>query len=705
VKDKKKDILWRVYLVYLSVILFSFLIIGRIVQIQFVEGEIWKKKAKELTIRYFPVEEMRGSILASDGSILATSIPIFDIRMDLAAGHYNEEYFLEHVDSLAWHLNRLFGDKGRKEYKSILLQAWKEQDRFLLLKRNVTYAQLKKVRKFPVFRLGRYKGGLVVVEKSRRELPFRNLAARTIGFERQGINVGLEGGYNKYLRGVSGKRLMRRLANGGWMPVDSRTDIEPKDGNDIVTTIDITYQDVAEDALYRCLEEHKADHGCAVLMEVSTGAIVAIANLQRQEDSTYAETMNFAISECTEPGSTFKLPSLMVALEEGLVSLDDTVDTEGGKHRYFSQVMRDSHEGGYGRISVRKAFELSSNVGISKIVYKAFYQDPQRFIDGLYGMSVNKSLDLDINGEARPMIKSTRSPIWSKYYSLAWMSVGYEVALTPLSILTFYNAVANNGRMVKPMFVREIRQSGSPVEVFEPVVISKSICSKETIAMARSLLEGVVTRGTARNLFNTVYPIAGKTGTAQIANDSQGYDKVNYKASFVGYFPADKPRYSCIVVINNPSRGKYYGGAVAAPVFKEIADKVYATSLEMHDSRLDTVKPPLQPPTVLTANRADIRTVLSPLGIPYEEQELAQWQEQCTDSSLRLKFRGRILSDNLVPDVTGMGAKDGVYLMERCGLKVKLSGRGVIRRQSLEAGSQIPRNGTVVLELAYHEKQ
>ncbi|MCX6272915.1 MAG: penicillin-binding protein [Bacteroidetes bacterium] len=697
-KDKKKDILWRVYLVYFSVIIFGLTIIGRIIHIQFIEGDIWRNKAKEMTYRYFPVDEMRGSILAADGSMLATSVPIFDLRMDLNTNYYTEDFFQANVDSLSYCLSRLFGDKSRREYKNMIEQAYKESDGFLLLKRNVTYSQLKKVRTFPIFRLGRYKGGLVVVEKSRRELPFKMLASRTIGFEREGVNVGLEGGYNKYLRGVSGRVLMRTLSNGAYMPVDSKTDIEPKDGNDIVTTLDVTFQDVAEDALTRCLIANEADHGCAILMEVKTGEIRAIANLTRMEDGSYAEMMNYAISEASEPGSTFKLPSLMVALEDKVIDLNDTVDTEGGRHWYFSQLMRDSHAGGYGRISVKKAFELSSNVGISKIIYKSYYQNPQAWVDGLYRMSLNKPLELDINGEARPIIKSTKNPLWSKFYSLAWMSVGYEVAVTPLQILTFYNAVANDGVMVKPMFVREIRESGLTIESFEPQIINKAICSKSTIKMARQILEGVVKEGTAKNLFSTVYQIAGKTGTAQIANEADGYDHVNYKASFVGYFPADHPKYSCIVVVNNPTKGVYYGGAVAAPVFKEIADKVYATTLDIHqENEVTTISKDI--PKVLAANRYDIGKVVTTLGFTHTADVGSVWLQQVADST-RLYFRPKSMTDGAVPDVTGMSAKDAVFLMEKNGLRVRILGKGAIKRQSLLPGTKAAKNTLVTLELA-----
>jgi cell division protein FtsI (penicillin-binding protein 3) len=687
-----------VYLVYLAVLIFGIIIIARVAHIQFVEGDELKKKVEQNTLRYFPIDEIRGTILDCDGSILATSVPIFDIGMDLGTGYYDDEYFRENVDSLARNLSKLFMDKSRMEYKRLLEQGWEDKDRYLPLKRNVTYTQLKKMRRFPIFRLGRFKGGLVAVEKSKREIPFQQLAARTIGFERKGYKVGLEGGYSQYLEGVSGKRLMRKLSNGDWMPVSNKNEIEPKDGYDIVTTIDINIQDVAENALMRCLQQNEADHGCAILMEVQTGHIKAIANLTRMGNGSYQEVMNYALAEASEPGSTFKLMSLMVALEDEKIRITDTVDCGSGVYFFCNQQMRD-HDGGLGRLSVKQIFEHSSNIGVSKIIYKSYIKEPEKFVDGLYRMGLNKSLEIDIPGEANPKIKSTKSKAWTDCYSLAWMSVGYELAITPMQTLNFYNAVANNGVMVKPMFVKEIRQSGQVIKSFSPEITNKAICSEKTIKSARAMLEGVVTNGTARNVLNAVYKIAGKTGTAQIANLSDGYDHENYKASFAGYFPADNPRYSCIVVVNNPSKGKIYGSAVAAPVFKEIADKVYATQLDIHQEKKNIPDSP-DLPFANGGYQRDLQNIYTALSYQYTTPDASSvWVATISDST-GTSIQPRNFMEGSIPNVTGMSVKDGVYLLEKMGLKVRLSGKGVIRKQNPAAGTKYTTRTLVSLELA-----
>src|SRR5690606_6928859 len=416
---------------------------------------------------------------------------------------------------------------------------------------------------------------------------FNILAARTIGYDREGIQpVGIEGAYSKELRGINGKRLEQKIAGGVWMPISDENEIEPVDGSDVYSTIDVNIQDVAESALMKQLKKHHAGYGCVAVMEVATGEIKAIANLQRVKDSTYYESYNFAVGAATEPGSTFKLPALMAAFEDGYLDLDDMVDTEDGTTKFYDAVMRDSHKGGYGKISIKESFVKSSNVAISKEINRVYSKDPQKFIDRLNKMYVNKKLGIELAGEGTPYIKNTDDKSWSGI-TLPWMSIGYEVELTPLNILTFYNTVANNGKMVKPKFVREIRHRGQLVRKIETEVLNPSVCSEKTIKMAKEMLEGVVEEGTAKNLKNEVYKIAGKTGTAQIANKKLGYKykndlKVSHQASFVGYFPADNPKYTCIVVVNAPSKGVYYGNLVAGPIFKEVADKVYATSIEIH---------------------------------------------------------------------------------------------------------------------------
>jgi cell division protein FtsI (penicillin-binding protein 3) len=697
--SKKSDILKKVYVVYLAMALLGIAIIAKVFYIQVVEGDQWREQAKLLTIKYEKIEAVRGNILASDGSLMAASIPVFDLRMDAGNTHYDDDFFYENVDSLAWHLADLFRDKTRQDYKQMLVKARKNNNRYLLLKRNITYVHLKKVRKFPIFRLGKFKGGIIAEARSRRELPFRWLAFRTIGWDKEGTenDIGLEGAYSKILEGESGRRLMQRIGNGAYRPLNEETEIEPKNGHDILTSIDINIQDVAEDALMRQLIANEADHGCAILMEVETGFIVAIANLGKNGKGEYEEKYNYAIGESSEPGSTFKLASLISALDEGLVKLTDTVDTQGGEVKYANRTMRDSHHGGYGRISVQRAFELSSNVGISKVVYKAYRDKPQQFIDKLYAMRLNQKLGLDIPGEGAPSIKDTKDKYWSKV-SLPWMSIGYEVAVTPLQTLAFYNAIANNGRMVRPQFIKEIHQTGKTVQVFEPVVLVESIVKNpETLPLVRKMLEEVVEKGTATNLRNPLFKIAGKTGTAQIAQQNAGYNKTNYKASFVGYFPADNPKYSCIVVINNPRKGVYYGGSIAGPVFKEIADKVYATRLDPNIKTVDSLPGIL--PLIASGYASDLATIFKEMNVQCKSDIRSYEFATLSSTDSTQKVQSRVVSDMQVPDVTGMGARDAVYLLETAGLKVQIIGKGQVRRQSVLPGSKAKRGSHCIIEL------
>ena len=696
--DNKGEILKRVYLVYFVMVVLGLSVLGKAAYIQIIEGDRWKEQAKKMSLKYENIEAVRGNILAADGSLIAASVPIFELRIDAGNTHYNDDFFYTNVDSLAWHLSSHFKDRSKNEYRQVLEEARKKNNRYLLLKRNISYTDLKKVRRFPIFRLGKYKGGLIIKTKSKRELPFKMLAYRTIGWDKDGTenDVGLEGAYSSMLEGEQGQRLVQRIGSGVWRPLNDENEIDPKNGHDIVTSIDINIQDVAEDALMRQLLSHEADHGCAVLMEVKTGFIVAIANLGKNKKGQYEEKYNYAIGESTEPGSTFKLASIMAALDDGLISLSDTVDTEDGTVRFANRIMRDSHRGGYGRISVRKAFEVSSNVGISKIIHKAYNSQPQKFIDKLYAMHLNQQHGLDIPGEGRPSIKDTENKYWSKV-SLPWMSIGYEVALTPLQTLSLYNAVANNGVMVKPQFIREIRSDGEVIETFGPVVLSPAITKNpETIAQARSLLEGVVIRGTATNLKNPVYSIAGKTGTAQIAQNNAGYNKSNYKASFVGYFPTEDPMYSMIVVISNPSKGVYYGGSIAGPVFKEVADKVYATRLNIAPKKDSTLKPR---PLYASGKSKELQTLYKDMQMTLPDSAyLYEWAHY-THRDNAIEANGIKVEVGNTPDVRGLGARDAVYLLESAGLKVQMSGKGRVKKQSIAPGSKITRGNKCIIEL------
>jgi len=693
--DNRKDILWRVYLIYVGMFLLALTIIGRILYIQIAEGDKWKAKAEKLTMRYFNIEANRGNIYDANGEFLSTSVPIFEVRMDVASPYITDEIFAAGIDSLSYKLATYFGDRSKREYKLLISKARSEKNRYLLLKRNVNYDQLKVLKTFPIFRNGKNKGGLIAHAIDRRIQPYNHLAFRTIGWDKEGKknDLGLEGAFSTELEGQSGKRLMQRIANGNWRPLNNENEIDPRSGNDIISTIDIHLQDVAEEALMKQLIANDADHGCAVLMEVKTGRVKAIANLGKNKTGVYEEKYNYAIGEASEPGSTFKLFSLLAALEDGKTDLDEKYDCTGGVTHYANRTMKDSHLG-TGVLTVKQIFEKSSNVGVSKVIYKAYSSNPQAFIDRLYSFSVNKPLNLEIAGEGMPRIKDTHARSWSKV-SLPWMSIGYEVALTPMQILTFYNAVANNGVMVKPRFVDEIRHSGEPIKVFEPVVINPKIASKRAIDKAKIMLEGVVEEGTGSVLKNPVYKVAGKTGTAQIAMNNAGYNRSSYKGTFVGYFPAENPRYSCIVVINNPTKGVYYGGAISAPVFREIADRVYASDMEMGFTWNDTVKEKSKVP-VSGGFGNDLATLGRWLGFTPGFKLNNNW---IVSDSTGIKIASYNAGNGIVPNVNGMGMRDAVYLLEKHGFKVLTSGIGIVRKQSLKPGSKALPGSVVELKL------
>jgi cell division protein FtsI (penicillin-binding protein 3) len=701
--EAKKAIFMRVYLIYLFIIVFGIAIMVQIARIQILEREYWTNQAETQTLAYKTIEAIRGNIFASDGSLLATDLPNYEIRWDVNTEALNDIIFYDNLDSLSHCLSQLFNDKPASEYKREFIKARKNGERYHLVKRKVTYKQLKKMRSFPIFRSGKYKGGFIYVQKNVRELPFKVLAARTIGYDVEGVNkVGLEGAYSKELSGVGGKRLMQKIAGGVWMPVNEDNEIDPEDGSDLVTTIDVNIQDVAQHALLTQLRKHNAAYGCVVLMEVATGHVKAIANLTKTGEGEYYEKYNYAIGASTEPGSTFKLASLIAAFEDGFIDINDTIDTEDGTYRFYDRVMHDSHKGGYGKITVKRAFEVSTNVGISKIIFNNYAKNPQKFIDRLKKMELHKPLELEIFGEGMPVIKEVKDPSWSGV-TLPWMSIGYELQLTPIQILSFYNAVANNGKMVRPMFVKEVRKRGKVVKRFKTTVITNEICSKSTIKKVREMLEGVVENGTAMNLKNASYKIAGKTGTAQMAIKGSYKDKgkVSYQASFAGYFPAENPKYSCIVVVNAPSNSVYYGNLVAGPIFKEISDKVHSTNMEMHKEIQKTENLARSNfPYSKNGSYAELKTVFTKLNIPLtEKNNQKEWVRTLTGNS-EVEIYDASMNTELTPNVMGMGLQDAVYVLENKGYIVKAVGRGMVKKQSVNPGSRIEKGNLVILELS-----
>ncbi|PIP53977.1 MAG: hypothetical protein COX07_07755 [Bacteroidetes bacterium CG23_combo_of_CG06-09_8_20_14_all_32_9] len=714
----RKDILWRMALLYILMVGFAVIILGKILYIQVVEGNKWKSKANELTQKDIIIEPMRGEIYSDKGKVLASSLPFYEIRFDSKAEGLDKNIYKSNVDALANCLANLFADKPANEYKAALYLGWQTGSRFQLIKRRVTYSQLKKMENFPMFKMGRNKSGFIVIQTNRRAKPFGILAERTIGYvTKERVVVGIEGAFDKYLRGKQGLELMQKLAGNVWMPVNNGNQVEPKDGYDVFTTIDINLQDVAQNALLKQLVKNNAHHGCVVLMEVETGNIKAIANLERYTNKTddvianpghksneisYVENYNYAIGESNEPGSVFKLISMLVALDEGVIDINDTVNTGNGVTTYYGIKMKDAHRGGLGKITVKEVFSHSSNVGVSKIITNYFSDNPHRFVDRIYKLKLNEKLGLDIKGEGIPLVKDPSDSSWSGI-TLPWMSIGYEVKLTPLQILTVYNAVANNGRMVKPRLVKELKFHGEIIKEYPTDVIVSSICSNETLKKLKIMLESVVEEGTARNLKGAIYKIAGKTGTALIANTSHGYSDKNFKktyqASFVGYFPSDNPKYSCIVVVSSPSNSIYYGNVVAGPIFKEIADKVYATSIDIHKPL--NIAPALAGniPVAKSGNKKDIENICKSIDIPIKTTSITSDWVSISQNQKSISLHNININPKQVPDVVGMGLRDALFLLENCGLQVKPIGKGMVKSQSIPAGTKTTNEQIIFIEL------
>jgi cell division protein FtsI (penicillin-binding protein 3) len=705
----RTNILLRVYLAFGLILLFAGAVVYQLCRVQFVQGAKWKAMSKTLSAQYVNVEAARGNIFASDGSLLATSVPEYELHMDmLAGGIVDDAVFQEKVDSLAATLSHFFGDKSTREYARMLRDARKDGDRYQLIQRKVGFQELKQIRKFPIFNMGKYKGGLIVIQQNKRILPYRSLAARTIGYKNdnainadgKSVAVGLEGAYADYINGESGKRLMQRMAGGVWMPVNNDGDeIEPKEGADIISTIDVNFQDVAQQALKKEMITSQADHGCVVLMEVATGEIKAVANFTRTLKGDYEEKMNYAISDAGEPGSTMKLATYMTAFEQHKIDTNTMIDVDGGKMHVIPNnnkyTVTDAELDKYHLITAKVAFEESSNVAAAKFIYDHYNNNPSQFTDQLYSYHLNDKLGLQIPGEGTPLIKTPQSKSWSKL-TLPQMAYGYELKLTPLQMLAFYNSVANNGKMIAPIFVKEIRRLNNTIEQFQARVINEKVCSDATLGKMRSLLEGVVQEGTGKNVIkNPLYTVAGKTGTAQIANGKHGYgEKKMHQASFCGYFPADHPKYSMIVVINNP-QGEYLAAKVAGPVFRAIADRVYSSDLEMNQATPLRFVGNTQLPKAKAGNRKAVQEVYNKLNI----KPLYASNNTGVDTSNGLAFEENKYQKGSVPEVTGMGLSDALYLLGNAGYRVSVHGSGTVVKQSVTGGSIIPKGSKIIIEL------
>jgi cell division protein FtsI (penicillin-binding protein 3) len=683
-------------------------IFGKAFYIQTVEGGYWKSLSDSLHLEYREMDAERGSILSEDGRMLSSSIPFFDIYLDFGAEGIQEkngERFKKNIDSLAIELSNILADGTASDYKRELLDVFNRQDRYHLLHKNISFDQYQQLRNIKFISKNKNKNGFIFIEKEKRIAPFGLLANRTIGLSREyrdangklvTNSVGLEKTYDSLLKGVTGKRLVRRIAGGAFVPVEGY-EIEPQNGKDIITTLDINIQDVAEQALLKVMQENECLTGTCIVMEVKTGKIKAIANLGRQSDGSYIEDLNYAITR-SEPGSTFKLMTLLAALEDQYISLGSHVNIEGGKWEFSGRTVWDSERHSHSDVTYQQAFEFSSNVGMAKLAVNHYYKNPKKFIAHLERLHLNKPSGIGLIGESRSSIPDPNNKYWSNV-TLPWMSFGYNVSISPLQTLMVYNAVANGGKMMKPYLVNAIMKDGQPLQEFSPVVIEDSICSKKTLQQLRTCLEGVVINGTAKSLRSAYYTIAGKTGTAQVANGNKGYGDHIYQSSFAGYFPADQPKYSCIVVIKNkPFAAKYYGAQIAGPVFKAIADKLFTVDPVLyanykHTRYADSSK------TSWRGTDADFRLIAKAVNLKVTDSGKVKEYATMDVSQQAYVARDLGVNRNTMPDLIGFGLKDALGLLEKQQLQVIAAGKGKVTAQSILPGTTIQKGQTIYLTL------
>ena len=647
-------------------LVFASSIIFKLIDIQFTNGDYYRELSENRVFKSIEIPANRGNIYSEKGRLLATSVPKYDIRFDALAP--TENNFNEYVEELSIKLGENF-NKSSEYYIKTLTNARVNKNRYLLIARNLGYLEYMKIKNFPLFRLGSFKGGIITEQYTKRDYPIGGVAQRTVGYERYDdfgnvTRPGIDGAFGpKYLKGENGSRLSQKIGKGQWKPVEDFNQKEPRDGYDIYTTINIEIQDVAHFALLEQLEYYEADHGSVIVMETSTGEIRAISNLGRTSEGKYYEKLNYAIGESHEPGSTFKLMAMVAALEDKVVDTSDVIDTRNGILSFYGRKVRDSKKGGYGKISVAKAFEVSSNTGLVQIVNNGYEKNPEKFIDRIFSMGLNNQLDLELIGEGKPIFTHPSDKKNWDGLDLPWMAFGYGISLTPLQTLTFYNAIANDGKMVKPRFLKEVRSFDKVIETFDTQIINSSVCSKETINKVKQMMTNVVEKkhGTAHNIYDKNFSMAGKTGTCQ----TEYWKNPNlYISSFAGYFPAEDPKYSCIVVIHKPNKSKgYYGNVVAAPVFKKIAQKIYSETPIVREQK-----------------------VLNQINIIKEG-----------DNDTNPYYMS--LNSSIMPDLSKMELMDAIALLENFGMKVIIQGKGKKINQSIKKGKRIKKNQKIILRL------
>lgn len=715
-----KKIMPRYFVIIVLMSLGGVYIIGNAAYLMLAERDYWEEVSRKFVKEGIPLPAKRGNILSADGQIMTSTLPEYKIYMDFVASDKNpkraaklqawrDSMLTVKMDSICNGLHDIFPDVSAKQFRKRLEQGRKLKRRnWQVYKGRISYIQLKDCKQLPLLKESPGKGGFYHEEFKLRRKPYGSLAARTLGAlyaSKDSARNGLELAYDSILRGTAGVSHRTKVRD-KWLYLE---DESPVDGNDLVTTLDVAMQDAAEKALVKKLKEINADVGVAVVMEVATGDVKAIVNMTRCKDGVFREIKNNAVSDMMEPGSTFKTASMMVALEDGKITKNDFVETGNGQYAMYRRVMKDHNwrRGGYGRISVPEVLMYSSNIGVSRIIDQHYHDCPEKYVDGLYRLGVGVPFDLDLPGSGKPNVRrpNKSKSNWSNT-ALPWMSIGYETQIPPIYTLAFYNAIANNGRMVKPRFVKAEMKNGEVVKEYPVEVIKEHICSDHTLRDIREILEMVVCdpKGLGKKAGCKQFKVAGKTGTAQISQGRGGYKTgiTRYLVSFCGYFPSERPKYSCIVAIQK-SGLPASGGGQCGPVFSEIAQSIMIKGV-FRDPQEAADSTSVFVPDVLNGNLTAAQYILDELDIPTgshwntnDEGEDA-WGSASHDGR-HIELTPKDLAPAIVPDVTGMGARDAVYLLENRGLKVKLHGTGRVIRQSIAAHTHIEKGKTIKLEL------
>jgi cell division protein FtsI (penicillin-binding protein 3) len=702
--DVKRDILWRVYLSYLLVVAVCLAIVGKAFYIQQVQGSYWRGLSDSLHQRIAEIPAARGTIYSEDGQMLSTNVPQFDIYVDFRVEPLHEKngkLFRENIDSLSLALADLFKDQSAAQYKDQLTKAFETREPNYELKKKIDYRQYLALAKFPLFKIGRYKSGMIAQERNIRLNPYQNMGYRTIGLAREQNSVGLELSYDTVLKGRNGRQLVRAIAGGVTVPVqEGEFEIAPETGKDIVSNLDVFIQEVTTNALNKMMVKNQAQWGVAMVMEVKTGKIKAIANLGKITEGVYKEDLNYAITP-SEPGSTFKLVTLLSALEDGKVNLNSTLDLEGGAWKVVGQTVWDSEQHGKHQATVLEAFEESSNVGMAKIAMTHYSNNVDAYYKHLTKLRLDSLSGIDLIGERKPQITKPGSTLYGPT-TLPWMAFGYNIAIAPIQTLTLYNAIANNGVMMKPYLVNAIKEEGKVIKTFSPKVYNPQLVKPSTVKALQTALEGVCINGTAKHLFkNSLYKVAGKTGTALVANGNKGYADKIYQSSFAGYFPAENPQYTIVVIIKNkPHAYPFYGASVAGPVFKEISDRLYSTYIHNKTNTTPVIALKDSQAFQYAISKSSLKAIAQKINLSYQDSSTASntWVN-VNGAGKVAKVAAKVITDSTMPDISGLKLQDALWLCEKKGLQVKCIGKGRVVRQSIVQGSYITKGQPILIEL------